>query len=447
MGILYSKYVEYKSVATQTTFSGGGSRRYSIGPEINDSGVGQFHFDPTLMEEPLNEESFLEHFRKVPPIYRVVLTGGPCAGKSTMLAFLQTKIPQRAGLKVFCVPEAATLLVGGGLEWTDMNRERVIEYQLALLRTQMALENNFYQVARACGKPCLVVCDRGTMDGRAYCSEEDFNEILRRGGYTLEQLRDERYDAVVHMVSAAIGAEDFYNYDNPARFETVEAAKVADEHLRKMYLGHPKLRVFDNSTNFDRKLERVLDFIGDVIGSKFTHRTRRYLVTNHPDESSFPVAFARVTVTVTILNHSTEQDVHSIMKRQQGSATVYFYQSIKTQGRQERTRVEHRISGREYASLLCQRDLSRVEIVKENYSFLWKENYCELAMYSKPAYCVGKGVMYVESESKPELPPFVTIVRDITKDSAFSSYYISKFNSWEEVTRHESSGELLEDQI
>lgn len=36
------------------------------------------------------------------------------------------------------------------------------------------------------------------------------------------QLRDKRYDAILHMITAADGAKDFYNKSNEVRYETVE---------------------------------------------------------------------------------------------------------------------------------------------------------------------------------------------------------------------------------
>ena len=84
------------------------------------------------------------------PVHRVVLTGGPCAGKSTSLGMLQTKLLS-AGFNVYCVPEAATLLVNGGLTWTEMTEDKATLYQLALLRTQIALEDAFLDIAKAPG--------------------------------------------------------------------------------------------------------------------------------------------------------------------------------------------------------------------------------------------------------------------------------------------------------
>ena len=48
------------------------------------------------------------------PIYRLVLTGGPCAGKTSAMARLRGYLESR-GFRVFVVPEAATLLFNGGL--------------------------------------------------------------------------------------------------------------------------------------------------------------------------------------------------------------------------------------------------------------------------------------------------------------------------------------------
>ena len=38
-------------------------------------------------------------------------------------------------------------------------------------------------------------------------------------GFNAIQLRDRRYDAVIHLVTAANGADKYYNLDNKARYE------------------------------------------------------------------------------------------------------------------------------------------------------------------------------------------------------------------------------------
>jgi signal recognition particle GTPase len=46
-------------------------------------------------------------------VHKILLTGGPCAGKTTSLAKLQSTLDNK-GFRVFCVPEAATLMMKGG---------------------------------------------------------------------------------------------------------------------------------------------------------------------------------------------------------------------------------------------------------------------------------------------------------------------------------------------
>lgn len=55
-------------------------------------------------------------------------------------------------------------------EFTDVD---AAVFQIYLIKTQMALENNFinYAIQKYNGKPVIILCDRGTMDGKAYCSE------------------------------------------------------------------------------------------------------------------------------------------------------------------------------------------------------------------------------------------------------------------------------------
>jgi hypothetical protein len=49
------------------------------------------------------------------------------------------------------------------------------------------------------------------------------------------------------MVTAAEGAEEFYDYGNEARYENVEQARARDKRLRDAYLGHHRYFIVDNS--------------------------------------------------------------------------------------------------------------------------------------------------------------------------------------------------------
>jgi hypothetical protein len=94
------------------------------------------------------------------------------------------------------------------------------------MKMQMALEDIFLETAVQKGKPTVILCDRGVMDGMAYTSMETWQALLDETAWSTIQLRDRRYESVVHLVTAANGAAKFYTgVNNEARYETVTEAK------------------------------------------------------------------------------------------------------------------------------------------------------------------------------------------------------------------------------
>ena len=89
---------------------------------------------------------------------------------------------------------------------------------------------------------------------------EDWETLkIRNPSWNEIDLRDNRYDQILHLVTAAEGAEDFYTLDNNAtRTEGLAVAKDIDKRCTKAWMGHPYIDVIDNRTNFDQKVARVL---------------------------------------------------------------------------------------------------------------------------------------------------------------------------------------------
>jgi len=89
---------------------------------------------------------------------RVVLTGGPGAGKTAVLEMVRRSMCQH----VHVLPEAASIVFGGGFPREDDPTCRRAA-QRAIYHVQRALE-----VTGAAHNPAIVLCDRGTIDGLAY---------------------------------------------------------------------------------------------------------------------------------------------------------------------------------------------------------------------------------------------------------------------------------------
>ena len=71
-----------------------------------------------LFGVPVEELLMSREKKDGPEITKIVLTGGPCAGKTTALSWIQNNLP-KYGYTVLYVPETATELIGGGVApWT-----------------------------------------------------------------------------------------------------------------------------------------------------------------------------------------------------------------------------------------------------------------------------------------------------------------------------------------
>ena len=172
---------------------------------------------------------------------RIVLTGGPGAGKTAVLALVRQSFCRH----VVVLPEAASILFGGGLPRaaTARGREAV---QRAIFHVQRAVEDLAEEEP-----PAVVLCDRGTPDGFAYWPEprEDFWAAL--GTTRAGELA--RYDAVIHLRVPSLGHG--YDHSNPVRTESAEEAAAIDGRIAAAWAGHPRLLVVESAPDFLEKAQ------------------------------------------------------------------------------------------------------------------------------------------------------------------------------------------------
>ena len=196
-------------------------------------------------------------------IWKFVITGGPCAGKTEAVKIVKKDLTDK-GLKVIVVPETATELISSDITPWELGRD---EFQFLLLERSINKENTVQKVAEYLNQDVAIIYDRGLLDGKAYMQNEVFMHELRKYNEDERTVLD-RYNAVFHLVTTARGAEDFYTLvNNEARTETIEEARRIDDNLIETWNNHENFKIIDNSTNFEKKMERLLKEIDNVINS------------------------------------------------------------------------------------------------------------------------------------------------------------------------------------
>jgi predicted ATPase len=179
---------------------------------------------------------------------RVVLTGGPGAGKTAVLELVRQAFCQH----VRVLAEAASILFAGGFP-RDRTPETRRPAQRAIFHVQRELE--------ALGDATntgIVLCDRGTVDGAAYWPGP--GDLFTAVGTTrADELR--RYDAVIHL--RVPDASRGYNQANPLRIETAAEAALIDERLLEAWSDHPRRFIVPARNGF---LDKATDALAVLRG-------------------------------------------------------------------------------------------------------------------------------------------------------------------------------------
>ena len=364
--------------------------------------------------------------QRMKEIKKIVLTGGPCAGKTTALVKIVDYF-SNYGYKVFTIPEVPTLYSQAGWNFLTPNRALYYEGERAILETQLALEDMFTRMAEVCTKPTLIVCDRGTMDISAYMTPEMWEDITAKAGTDTNQLRA-RYDAVLHLVSAADGAEKYYTTaTNATRYEQMneEGLRIARELDKKVvnaWTGHPHLRVINNNDDFNAKLNRVLKEIANVLGlPQPIEEERKYIVEVIGDIPE--CSESNITQTYLVAEPGVEM---RLRRRDWKGKFVNILTTKKKISETELLETERQVDNNLYESLVKQADPYRHTIVKRRKSFIWKGQYFELDDYKEPI----SNLMILETKGikcheDVKFPPFLRVIEDITGRTEYYNYNIA----------------------
>jgi predicted ATPase len=183
---------------------------------------------------------------------RIVLTGGPGAGKTVISSRIARMHPE----KFVRVPEAATQVYDAlQTRWDRLDIVGQRNVQRRIFRLQIEQENRIAIEQRR----KILLLDRGTIDGAAYWPDgaADYWRDLKTT--SAEQLA--RYDMVIWLESsAALGLYDG-DQSNFCRFEDAAGAVLSGERLLELWQAHPNLHRIAACENLDDKIAAVMQII------------------------------------------------------------------------------------------------------------------------------------------------------------------------------------------
>lgn len=194
-------------------------------------------------------------------IILIVLSGGPCAGKTSALSYIKKELEEQ-GFLTFTIQEAATELMKSGATYSVCNG--AVGFQSCVYELQLAREELFIKIANKANSVrqiSIILCDRGTVDCLAYLNDEEKKQFLKLHNTSVSDLLD-RYDAVFHLTTVAVKNEKEYSsISNDVRFESLSEAILVDENVRSVWKEHKSFHIIEYETDYTAKIARLMKSI------------------------------------------------------------------------------------------------------------------------------------------------------------------------------------------
>lgn len=369
------------------------------------------------------------NIRQIPMI---AITGGPCSGKTTFLSQIQETL-LKEGFKVIIIRESATELFSNAIDPLLFKKTVRAHNQLQeiIFREQISRENSFLHLARlqlqlGATEKLVILCDRSTLDGEAYMGPVAFKRMIKKLGYTKQELVH-RYTATICLTTAAKGAKKFYTLaNNQARTERWEVACQLDEAITQAYLPHEHVHIISNIENgvpitFAEKMNKAKAALLNALGIPFSFEHEVRFLLHEPFSISKLKNYTQGGVVkqqiVQTYLQSTRREyvrrrIRKITMSQPFVSTYYVYTEKEKHGADAISRIERQrlITEEEYRRLQTEADIEKSSIVKDRYYFNYeagKHEVCrgQLDYTKSPPSAQGRWIFEYESYT-PEIRNF-----------------------------------------
>lgn len=361
-------------------------------------------------------------------IVKIVLTGGPAAGKTTLISRILKEFKRDDGWKVITIPETATELISGfGIKPFD-NCVSMLEFQDFVIADQLHKEALAVKAAEMVPEEnVLIVYDRALLDDKAYITDDEFSATIAKFGRTEEDVLA-NYDAVLHLVTCAKGAEFAYNFGNEARTESLEYAREMDDRTLRAWERHHNLTVIDNSVDFEEKINRAIKSIFRIVGEPAPLSTIHKYLIRMPDLDALKRDYKplRFEMMQTYLRATSENVERIIRQQSTGSEYLYFYTEKRNKSETQRWETEKPISEKHYIKYLMECDTKLRPVIKTRYRISYKNQNFDIDIYP---FSSSKALMEIKvpsPETPIELPPGIELIMDVTDNKNYKNRQLAQ---------------------
>merc|ERR1712061_745748 len=219
---------------------------------------------------------------------------------------------------------------------------------------------------------------------------------------------------------------------NKLNLEEIELARHRDRKAMEAWRDHPYVDIIDNRSDFDSKINRLIDLvvkrIGINVGDRFRPNSRKakFVVSGMCADQDFPVKFTDFQVVHHYLHSAKKGFQTRLRKRVRNGRATFTFTVRKPEFQGQVVEVKQPTSLRDYNNLLSHRDDNHLPVFKTRRSFLYENQHYQLDIYNAPCNVRCQGLVLLETcttlrdeEIAKTLPPFLQVKKNVTGDPAF----------------------------
>ena len=356
---------------------------------------------------------------------RIVLTGGPGSGKTTVLNSI-VNMYTSLGVKVVVVSETATEIINSGIKPFGDDKIEMLDFQKLVLSLQLSKEKIYDEAIRMYQKvhpneDILIIYDRGSIDNKAYITDEEFDAVM-------QSVCDDDYSTILNkydLIIDLVGSKKFYTLENnKARSESADVALTLGEKTLKSWVGHPKVKIVGPKENMNDKVSEVVSYINELLSKKNQKKQAKYLVSIK-DCNLSEISKNGVTAYIEqyYLNSPNNEEKRIRMTILNGCPT-YELTVYEKEDNKKILKSSKRIDKKIYDELKEFKLPSSSVIKKYRIYFTFMDTYMHLDLFTDGEEIEEFGYLEINlnDEKIINIPPFISALKDVSSSPEYDNY-------------------------
>ena len=356
---------------------------------------------------------------------RIVLTGGPGSGKTTVLNSI-VNMYTSLGVKVVVVSETATEIINSGIKPFGDDKIEMLDFQKLVLSLQLSKEKIYDEAIRMYQKvhpneDILIIYDRGSIDNKAYITDEEFDAVM-------QSVCDDDYSTILNkydLIIDLVGSKKFYTLENnKARSESADVALTLGEKTLRSWVGHPKVKIVGPKENMNDKVSEVVSYINELLSKKNQKKQAKYLVSIK-DCNLLEISKNGVTAYIEqyYLSSPNNEEKRIRMTILNGCPT-YELTVYEKDDNKKILKSSKRIDKKIYDELKEFKLPSSSVIKKYRIYFTFMDTYMHLDLFTDGEEIEEFGYLEINlnDEQIINIPPFISALKDVSSSPEYDNY-------------------------